>query len=475
MNSKNRSLPNGDLPLAPELDALLEQFAYAPSAAQRRWAAEELARGKHVNTVRGDPRFDDGLSYCLTPGQDPEALLAGISIAYRLAAASKPVMAKVKQIVIGRLDRPLPPFILLPNAKDRYYVALALEDARGDWLDAYIARAIAEDDSAELARAELAHRLLARRTLGDSLRLIAEAMREVRFETGKPAESAARRMRRICEALRPSVVKDVVAAGADVGQALKLLFGMPTRVGPFVPGDKPWAELAEEACGLVRDILRTQLSLLAETDVYLSLQHAAAWLDPRMWPRFVKKSPGARAVLTTLLDALALLAKQRVTDQRLLTTLEFLAGGREAALGHTAALVAKLPGLDSEVAEWLMCMGRERIAPLLTSLDTANQNDADAYIASLLLITAGWSQDTDRDAAAQRAALEVERLARARSLAVRLAQGDVIEYAPSAHELVGGHRLGVRLVRVVQPQVERYGTSGAGVVVQKAIVEAEEG
>jgi hypothetical protein len=49
--------------------------------------------------------------------------------------------------------------------------------------------------------------------------------------------------------------------------------------------------------------------------------------------------------------------------------------------------------------------------------------------------------------------------------------GDVIPYSPVAHELVGGHRLGIARVRVVAPLVERIAADGSSLTVLKAVVE----
>lgn len=472
----------------PNIESLLAQFSSATELDSLLPAADALAKGKFVNTVRNDPRFVQGIECCFRMSGPPSATLMGIAIAYRLGAASKPAMSIVRSLSSRVLSTSLPPLSLLANAKDRYYVALALSDANGEWLNPYIARSIAEDDSAELARRALAHSLFAKLSLSEGLRLIADWLREVRFDTEKPAESAAKRLRRVVAAIRPSVIGRPISPGSALGSSLRALFESASRWGKPTSEEKVWRELTSECCHLVSDILRTQLTVLADPEIYRSLQPAKIWIDPRLWPRYLQKNVAAQAVCSALQDAIVLLAKQGVTDQRLLETLEFLVGTREGAVRIAAELAGSNPGIKPEVRDWLMRFGRERSSPALESFSTASEGDIDGYVASLLL-SIRWIQKhrsihksgieemandlIDRDL--NRLRLDVEQLARIRKLTVRLEQGDVVEYSPLAHELLGGHRLGVRRVRVEQPLVERVGLDGVPAVVQKAIVEAIKG
>jgi len=467
-----------------QLEWLLDQFSSANSIELLQPAADALSKGKLVNAARLDPRFALGIEKCLNVPESGIDVLSGISIAYRLGAASKPAMGIVRGTSSGLLLRPLPPLSLLTNGKDRYYVTLALSDAEGDWVNSYIAHSITDEDSAELARRELTNQLFSKLPLSDGLALIADAFRQIAFETEKPAESAAKRLRRIIAAIRPSITRHSLVPGDSLGLSLRALFDSPSRFGQPVSGERPWKELATESCGLVSDILRTQLTVLADPEIYRSLQPAKAWVGPQMWPRFCKQSAAAQAVSTALQDSIVLLAKQGVTDQRLLDTLEFVVGARDAAASIASKLASDNPGLDADVRDWLTRFGRERTSPLLDSFKKASDADIDTYVASLLLsvlrLEQGLGSSQARAAIGtrteyahdiERLVLDVKRLASIRNIATRLQPGEIVEYLPAAHELLGGHRMGVRQVRVVQQLVERLGADGVPVVVQRAIVE----
>jgi hypothetical protein len=470
-----------------DLSAELERFASAKSIIDLQDCATALLKGKLVNKARNDPRFRVGLANCFKIAEPHTDRLLAVAIAYRLGKTSKPVMRMLKQIAASELVRELPPLELLTGGEDRYYASLSIMDADGPWVAHYAANGIAREDRAESVTAALAMRLFADLPVSDAIALVAGSLSAVTFTTEKPSESAAKRLRRVVAAIRRTIVAKAIPPGRDIGRSLRRLFDSPFGGVGALPEGKVSQMLASECCGLVHDILRTQLTVVADPEVYRSLQAARSWITPALWPRFVKSDAGAASVRAALEDAILLLAKQGVTDQSLLDALLLFFANREEAAASTAQIAQQNEGLDKDVREWLVRFGRARTTPVLSSMAEARDSHSDVAIASLLVLAESLrtllgnveaarnqtapilmdrlSRDVDRLTS------EVIRLAGSRHLTIRLAPGEVVEYSQNAHELIGGRQMGVRKVRVVQPLVERRGSDGVSAVIQKAIVE----
>lgn len=460
----------------PDLERLLSSFSSEHTAEGLAKIAQGLLSSKQVNKARPDSRFEQGLRNCisvLTSDRADAERLKALAIAYRLGSTSKPVMTTVRELASQALKKQIPPLNSLADGEDRYYASLALLDAKGDWVTDFVAQSVAREETAETARTTLAKRLLADLPVSDALTLVAQHLGALSFGTEKPAESAARRLRRIIAALRPQLVSEAIPPGSNLGPALKTLF-----IGVFATTGRPpegpvTEDLAQECCALVHDVLRTQLTVITDPAIYQSLYPVRDWITPGMWPRFVRKNDSAGRVLSALEASIILLAKQKVTDQVLLDTLQMFVGSREDAERRAAGLARQHPELAEDVREWLIRLGRVRTRPVLMSMVESREISTDPALASLLIHAT--SSDAENPALAgtvlSRLSVEIENIAARRSMSLKYVPGEIIEYSERSHELIGGHRLGIRRVRVIQPMVERLGTDGIAAVVRKALVE----
>lgn len=469
---------------ATQLNGILDRFANAHSVSELNDCVRTMLKDRLVKDAREDPRFRAGVHRCFEVLAPPADRLLAISLAYRLAESSKPVMSAVRPIASQALAAELPPLELLSDGEDRYYASLSTQDADYPWVIPYVANAIAREETAETARSNLAARLLSSENLSDSLRLLARNLATARFPTEKPEESAARRLRRVILAIRPTLVGTPISPGDDLGPALRAFFLSPFRATPRMPEGRVAQELASECFALVHDTLRTQISIVADPAIYQALLVLKEWVPSTTWGPFVTSDSHAGAVRAALEGAIVLLAKQGVTDTALLEALSIFFGNREGAVRRAAEISKENTGLEASVREWLTRFGRTRTTPVLSSMSEAKDANLDESIAHLVLLADSvraslrevrqkYSETVDVRAIDQLAA-EVSHLASARQLSTRLAAGDIVEYSQHAHELAGGHRLGVRLVRVIQPAVERQGDHGLATVVRKALVEAIE-
>ena len=471
-----------------DLSRALDCFGTAATIGELEDGATALLKGKLVNKAREDQRFRAGLQTCFKITAPDTDRLKAVSIAYRLGATSKPVMRMVRPLAVLALVRELPPLDLLTNGEDRYYAALSVNDVDAPWVPQFAARGITLEENAETARYTLARRLFSDRSVADAMTLLADNLATLTFKTEKPTESAAKRLRRVVAAIRHAIVEKPIPPGDDLGKALKKLFESPfANVEPALESELS-EELSSECCALVHDILRTQLSVVADPEIYRSLQVARYWITPLLWPGFLRSDVRVANVRAALEDAILLLAKQGVTDQALLDALAFFFATREEAASRTKQIAENNTGLDARVREWLVRFGRARSTPVLSSMTDAREANSDPAIASLLVLAESLKnvpENTDAVTGAvptletvrppqimNRLISEIGQLAGARGLSLRLKPGEIVEYSQHAHELVGSAQMGMRHVRVVRPLVERRGADGIVAVIQKALVEA---
>ena len=460
------------------LDDLLTKFSRAERLQGRISAAESMLTAKLVNKGRGDPRFEEGVGLLLTAkAESPAERMKAVATAYRLGASSKPVRAMVEKIAPATLELPLPPLELLTDGQDRYYASLSVFDTDAEWVLSYAARGVAREETAETARVVLARRLLRSVPIADGLSRISAELERVVFETEKPAESAAKRLVRVISSIRPAVVAEPLPPGSELGDTLRAFFRSPfSTIGRPSHGSATNA-LARACCELVYDILRTQITVVADPEIYRSLSPVREWIGIALWPRFVKNNKAPQNVLGALESAIVLLAKQQIADLRLLDVLLLFVASRDEAVSRTARLASSNPGLAADIRDWLATFGKVRKTPILGSMSEAREAGSDPAIAALLvsasMLDDGCDEERSRAAHTQRLISGIRSLASARGLALKSQVGNVVEYLPAAHELAGGHTLGVRQVRILAPLVERIGKDGTRTVIHKALVEAE--
>lgn len=461
---------------------LLEALTMSTDAVTAVAAVERILQSKRVNALREDPRFALGLKQVveIAKAAEPRAGLQLIAVLYRAGASSRPVAKMVRVFAAPLLSSPLPPVELLESGEDRFYLAQAVVANWHDWSFAYAAHAIASEDTAEKARRVFAEGLAARTSLSGLISAVANELRSVQYATERPAESAARRLARVVAAIRPALVATPMAAGEELGGALETLFRSAQAAAEPEEGSAAGERAASECCGLVYDILRTQIEIVTDAAVYRSLEYAARWMSAKLWPHFVGTDLNASGVLRSLEQAIVLLARRGTTDAELLALMQFFVGSKDAAAKRAAKIAANRADIAPDVREWLSLYGQSRGGARLTSMDDAKDAGTDPPIAAALV--AAWEvrhlnsleAENSKLPGVRRLLASLEDVAQRRRLFLRLIPGDIVEYSAHSHELMGEERMGVRRVTVVTPMVEKVASNGTRSVVLRAIVKEQE-
>lgn len=464
--------------------------------AERRDALTALITAKVLPKQADDPAVANGRSHLLAQvfalDAKPEHRLLAIAECIRLGQVVKRWAPEIAEQLRPAFADELPSMQLLNEADDRLNLARACALMSTPWLPAYLARAIAEEETGEKARGEAMTALLARSPdLATAFRQLASAFHALRPNTEEPGDTVARRLARTLVCLRTALLEVELEAGDEPGKALYEMLALPLSALGKPQTEKVQLDLVREALLTVHDIVRTRISVVADPQMYSVIAYCRRLIGSTSWPKELS-SPLERLV-TDVSEALILLGRQGQCDQTLLGQLDILCSHPERARALARDLAKKHPELPEDVRDWLE-RGRIRVARQASeSAIEAAASNADESIG--LALQAARRARTIRDnlhdpllanleiyepamASAvrdlldrvQTLAVQVEQAASLRRLDLYGSPGEEIEMSPKFFTVVGVAPR--QRVLVKQPAVVRMRPDGSvGDVVAKGIVE----
>ena len=475
----------------------LSAFASAATpAAERRAALTALITAKVLPKQADDPAVAEGRAHLLALvfAQDaaPEHRLLAIAECIRLGQVVKRWAPEIARQLRPTFAQELPAMQLLTDADDRLNLARACALMSAAWLPAYLAKAIAEEETGEKARTEMMAALLARSPdLATALRELANAFQALRPSTEDPGETAAKRLARTLAALRNTLLEVELDAGDEPGKALYEMLALPLSDLGKPQTEKVQIDLVREALLTVHDIVRTRISVVADPQMYSVVGYCRRLIGSTSWPQELN-SPLER-LITDVSEALILLGRQGQCDQALLGQLDVLCSYPERARALARDLAAKHPELPEDVRDWLE-RGRRRVARQASesAIEAAASNADESIGLALqaarraravrdnlhepLLANLEIYEPTMAPAArelmdrVQALAVQVEQAASLRALDLYGVPGEEIEMSPKFFTVVGGTPRQRMLVK--QPAIVRKRPDGSvGDVVAKGIVE----
>jgi len=357
----------------------------------------------------------------------------------------------------------------LADGDEKEYAARVLAHVDDSWLAAYCAREALAIDTANNARKELLRIVLEKSdSLADGIRRLTDAQAIVRDI--EQSDTRIKRVRRIFEGLAEVVRIYEGDVGQEPGSALAALVESFIRGSAGSDADALHASLDASLAILVRVIeLRFSYALHAET--YQLLQDGKKLLSQGPWTRFLEASLVLPKIQMNLLETSIVLARQNRTDREILRAME---ASWPSTAFITSAIKRHFKGavdIDPEVADYWLKVGRvsqseraaehklgntedQQIGELLIQLD-ANRDSMNKLNRAVVPVLETF--DPIQAATVRRAAngyegiaQVAERLARMRRLSKTDLLGSSVEYNPIEHEMEGGHRSGVRRVKVVR-------------------------
>ncbi|HET9034083.1 MAG TPA: hypothetical protein VFN25_14410, partial [Dokdonella sp.] len=231
-----------------------------------------------------------------------------------------------------------------------------------------------------------------------------------------------------------------------------------------------------------------------QADTYRLMLDGKKLLTPGPWARFIESSSVIAKVQINLLETARVLARQNTTDKEILRVMEACWSSIPQISAAIKRHFAGAEDIAPDTAEYWLKVGRvpqsersaehklgntedQQIGELLIQLD-ANRECMGKLNSAVVPVLKTF--DPCQAATVQRAATGyesiaqvAERLARMRKLSKTDWLGSTVDYNAMEHDMEGGHRSGVRKVRVVRDGIRKE-FGGKTKVLVKPRVEPEE-
>lgn len=433
----------------------------------------------------------DCMGSLISHAPDETSRLKAIATVMRVAAVAKSSRKDIEELLSRVVEGPLVPPSSLPDADDRLYLAVGLRSVPQDWVVPYAASAAVEEESGERARSEFLSVVVDRSpNLEAVFAHLISAYAAVSPQTESPGDSAARRLRRIINALRIPIVSSLSDAGVDLATQLA-----PFVEAAFSASGKPESgevqqTVAEDLAALIHDIVRTRVQVLADSAIYSAMRVPRRWMDPAYWRYFAAESQSINLLVKDLLDAIVLLGKQGVMSNSIRNELAQLVGSRDAAEAIVKKLAKSREDLPGEVRQWLLT-GRHRQAHRPDAAEASAAATLDSRLANALVDSEKLREAAiaiGEDALAEiellnpslftdirtllvranQLAKQVGQVAERRGIRIAVPAGEVQDYSPVAHVLPDGSPIG-RRVHLNTPIVEQVAGDKAEVILKAAV------
>ena len=463
----------------PDMQDLVSQFATAEIPSEQLQALRGLAQAKALQQSSKSELFTEGLRRLAKAAESPLAdhRVTALVALGRIWSAVKPLRPTVEQFIsAGHISEPAQS-LTLDLADDREYLAQAIRHIRAPWVARYAAVAAVTEEAGESARTAYIDTLLgAAGGLRESVKLLTSRLSALSFATGRPADSMARRVRRILFSLHSALGSRSVLGTDGAGSELAALISDSfRRVGPPA-SESLRKEIVGVAAQVMHDIIRTRFSQATDPSTYNALDVLKRWFRPHEWEDVATESAALQAIAADASEAIMLLAKAGVTDDRMRVSLALTVGSERAAGALLARLSENLTGVRPDIRHWLSGTVPHVELPLVT--ESAARN-LDQVIADVLVRrdqidrVVEHATQGDIEVLFRLVVSSFRELARIRALELTHTLGETVDYSPSDHEMVGGARLGIRRVVVLEPQVRARQSDGSYRVVRKALVRPE--
>ncbi len=407
-----------------------------------------------------------------------QPLLAAAALGRLAAVARSPVRAAS---IFDRADKVLPdepPSLLtLPDTdgKQKQYAAQMLAHVNAPWVVDYRYREALAIDTADNARRELlAANLVHESNIANWLAAITQHAAVLKGIDNP--ETRLKRVRRVFGVMHDIADRWQDDVGIDVGLRLAdclkaFLTGKLSELEQAV-----LIETVDHLLGILTRIIQLRFSTALHANTYTVLDQGKRSLGPGPWGQFLSHSLAIPDLRIALLEASLVLARQYRTDKEIMAVLVASYPSRPQVAAAVKRHFKDARDLDPDVAEWWRRAGD--VSETRRTVEHRIGNLEDAQIGALLI-----EVESNREAMRQVGGLVVEyltisepvlastvkraadgyesiaqtarRLARMRKLSKTDIKGSRLEYNPIEHEMLGGHKTGVRRVRVVRDGIQK--------------------
>ena len=408
-------------------------------------------------------------------GDDAENRLLAAAVLGRLSAVARTRDAVVFKRISELFEAAPLPIETLADGDEKYYAALSFAAIKADWLVDYChLQSVLIDTSEKARRVLLSIALREAGSLSDYWQMNQPALVELcAIESN---ETRYKRIRRITSASSEIVREWQGEVGSDAGLALANWLSAVVKSSKNDVEEEILTDTLDDALAMLLRIIELRFSNALLAPTYSMLDSARDAFGKQGWTDLLRSSKNMDKVRTALKEAALVLARQDKTDPALMDVLSTayysLAQVMPAIISH----FADAHDLNPETRAWWEQGGKVKSSQ--RNVDHKMGNSEDQQIGSLLInveesktvmekleravvpfleISDPPLAETVKKAAGgySEIAVAARQLATMRKLKHMDLKGQVLEYNPLQHEMLGGHQLGVRKIKVERDGIQK--------------------
>jgi hypothetical protein len=235
-------------------------------------------------------------------------------------------------------------------------------------------------------------------------------------------------------------------------------------------------ETIDSLLAVIVRVIELRFSMALQSDTYALIEQGKRTLGPGPWGRVIEHSSVMPQIRVALLESALVLARQNRSDKQIMSVLIAAYTSRPQVAAAIKRHFQDARDLDPDVADWWRSAGD--VSETLRKVEHKVGNSEDSQIGALLIEVESNREAMDKVGRAVVPLLEIsepvlastvkkavqgyqgiaqtaQRLARMRKLTKTDIKGERLEYNPLEHEMLGGHKAGIRRVKVVRDGVKK--------------------
>jgi len=426
-------------------------------------------------------------------GDDDENRLLAAAVLGRLSAVARTRDAVVFDRISELFESAPLPVESLADGDEKYYAALSFAAIEADWVVDYChQQSVLIDTSEKARRVLLSIALREAGSLSDYWQMNQPALAELSAITS--TDTRYKRIRRITSASSEIVREWQGEVGVDAGLALANWFSDVVKSSNKDVEAEILTDILDESLAMLLRIIELRFSNALLAPTYSMLESGRDAFGRQGWTDLLRSSNNMDKVRTSLKEAALVLARQDKTDPALMAVLSIAYDSVTHVIPAITSHFVDARDLDPETKAWWELGGKvtksqrnathqvgnsedQQIGSLLINVEESKtvMEKLERAVVPFLEISDPPLAETVKKAAGSYSeiARAAHQLATMRKLKHMDLKGAVLEYNPLQHEMLGGHKLGVRKIKVERDGIQKEFGGKVKVLVKPRVSPAE--
>ncbi|RLQ21560.1 hypothetical protein DWB85_12455 [Seongchinamella sediminis] len=408
-------------------------------------------------------------------GDDDENRLLAAAVLGRLSAVARTRDAVVFERISELFESTPLPIETLADGDEKYYASLSFAAIEADWLVDYChQQSVLIDTSEKARRVLLSIALREAGSLSDFWQMNQPALSQLSELKG--GDTRYKRIRRITSASSEIVREWQGEVGVDAGLALANWFSDIVKSSKKDVGEEVLTGILDESLTMLIRIIELRFSNALLSPTYGMLGSARDAFGRQGWTDLLRSSNNIDKVRIALKEAALVLARQDKQDPALMGVLVTAYDSRERVMPAITLHFTDAQDLIPETKLWWEQAGElkksqrvveqvmgnpedQQIGSLLINVEESKtvMEKLERAVVPFLEISDPPLAETVKKAAGSYSeiAIAARQLATMRKLKHMNEKGKIVEYKPLKYEMLGGHKLGIRKVKVERDGIQK--------------------